>query len=80
MAVRKKSRVVTKTAVKKPPARKKGGGASLKSDFDITLEKITHYIQERAYYIWEEMGKPAGKDWEIWMKAEKDILSRLIKK
>ncbi len=48
--------------------------------FDLTLNKIAEYIRTRAYYIWEDMGKPEGKDVEIWHKAEKDILSSLIKK
>jgi len=30
-------------------------------------------IQEKAYQIWEAEGKPNGKDWDIWLKAEKEV-------
>jgi hypothetical protein len=47
--------------------------------FDLTLEKIAHCIDTRAYYLWEELGRPDNKSKEIWEKAEKEILSKLIK-
>ncbi|HDN85808.1 MAG: hypothetical protein DRP81_08015 [Candidatus Omnitrophota bacterium] len=46
----------------------------------LTLEKISECIRERAYYLWEEKGKPQGKDLDIWIKAEREILSQLIGK
>jgi len=49
-------------------------------NFDWTLEKIANFVKERAYYIWEEEGKPQGKDLDIWLKAEKEVLSQLIEK
>jgi hypothetical protein len=49
-------------------------------DFDLTLDKITEYIKTRAYYIWEEVGRPQDRDLEIWLKAEKEILSQLAKR
>ncbi len=48
-------------------------------NFNWTLEKIANFVKEKAYYIWEEEGKPQGKDLDIWLKAEKEVLSRLIK-
>ena len=30
-------------------------------------------IRERARRIWEQMGRPAGKDLEFWLEAEKEI-------
>lgn len=30
-------------------------------------------VKERAYYIWENMGRPDGKDQEIWYQAEKEM-------
>ena len=51
-----------------------------KQEFIITLDKITEYIKTRAYYLWEELNKPQGKDLEIWRQAEKEILSKLIKR
>ncbi len=31
-------------------------------------------IQDRAYFLWLEAGKPDGRDQEFWDKAEKEIL------
>ncbi|QAT18077.1 hypothetical protein BU251_09060 [Candidatus Velamenicoccus archaeovorus] len=31
-------------------------------------------MQKKAYYLWEKEGKPQGKDWNIWLKAEKEVL------
>ena len=52
----------------------------VKEPFYFTLNTIAEYIRTRAYYIWEDLGKPQGKDNDIWNKAEKDILSKIIKK
>jgi len=30
-------------------------------------------IEKKAYQIWEAEGKPNGKDWDIWLKAEKEV-------
>ena len=32
-----------------------------------------HRIRERAYAIWEEEGRPEGKDREYWLRAEAEI-------
>jgi hypothetical protein len=34
-------------------------------------------IQERAYAIWEEEGRPDGKDWDHWLRAEAEIISSI---
>jgi hypothetical protein len=36
---------------------------------------ITSYedISKRAYEIWEEQGKPVGKDMEHWLQAEQEL-------
>ena len=31
-------------------------------------------ITQRAYQIWQQAGKPNGRDEEFWLKAEKEIL------
>jgi len=36
-------------------------------------------IQKKAYHIWEAEGKPSGKDWDIWLRAEKEVCA-VIKK
>jgi hypothetical protein len=30
-------------------------------------------IRERARHIWEQMGRPCGKDLEFWLQAEKEV-------
>lgn len=30
----------------------------------------------RAYLLWEAAGKPANKDVEFWLEAERELLSR----
>jgi|HubBroStandDraft_6_1064221.scaffolds.fasta_scaffold753448_2 hypothetical protein len=32
-----------------------------------------HKIRERAYAIWEEEGRPEGKETEHWLRAEAEI-------
>jgi hypothetical protein len=32
-------------------------------------------IRERAYAIWEEEGRPDGKDLDHWLRAEAEIIS-----
>ncbi len=73
MALRKQkttSRTKTKTATRssaKTTASKKGQKTK------ITAEQLNEYIQTRAYYVWEEWGRPQGKEKEIWEQATKDI-------
>ena len=43
------------------------------------MSAVTHdnlrqqLIRERARLIWEQMGRPAGKDLNFWLIAEKEI-------
>ncbi|MDD5618417.1 MAG: DUF2934 domain-containing protein [Candidatus Omnitrophota bacterium] len=41
--------------------------------------KLNHMIKERAYYIWESKGKPAGQDQKIWLQAEREVLAKVKK-
>jgi len=43
-------------------------------------ELYAEYIKTRAYYLWVERGQPLGKDWDIWLDAEQDILCQLGRK
>ena len=45
----------------------------------LAPEAINEYVSTRAYYIWEELGKPQGQDGEIWKRAERDIRKQLKK-
>lgn len=46
----------------------------------IKQSKFDEYVQQRAYYIWEEMGKPQGEDMGIWIRAEQDIKAQFSTK
>lgn len=39
----------------------------------VSMDTFNQMIRDRAYFIWEERGKPQGQDFEIWSQAEKDI-------
>jgi hypothetical protein len=67
--VKKVSRVAKKTVAKKTIKKK--------SSVKISDEQLKSMIRERAYYIWEERGKPCGQDCEIWTQAEQDICGML---
>ena len=77
----KKRSTSTKKGMRVKKGLSKTSRTSTKDDsFEFTLSKIAEYIRTRAYYIWEDMGKPVGKDIEIWQTAEREILKKLIKK
>ena len=42
------------------------------------MEAATHEaaIRQRAYAIWEEEGRPHGREWDHWARASQEILSR----
>ena len=70
MAVKAAKRTVkkpTKTAAGNKLVSKKARSTSLAPDV------FAEYVQKRAYYIWQESGQPTGKDYEIWLQAEKDV-------
>ena len=41
------------------------------------MEAATHEtaIRQRAYAIWEEEGRPTGREWDHWAKASQEVLS-----
>lgn len=39
-------------------------------------EKNIEFTRVTAYYIWESEGRPAGRDCEIWAKAEKKVAAQ----
>jgi hypothetical protein len=43
-------------------------------------ERLNQMVRERAYYLWEEKGKPQGQDTEIWLQAKKEIITKLKRK
>ncbi len=36
-------------------------------------EELRRRIQERARVLWEEDGRPKGRDMEYWLKAEEEL-------
>ncbi|UCD16149.1 MAG: DUF2934 domain-containing protein [Candidatus Omnitrophota bacterium] len=34
-------------------------------------------IREKAYFLWEEQGRPVGEDVNNWIKAEKEVRSKV---
>ena len=33
-------------------------------------------IRARAYELWEQAGRPSGRDWDFWLEAERQIRDR----
>ncbi len=80
MTERKKVHEIIKPAdpVGETTRRKARAAASAANGFPWTLVSITDAVREHAYYIWENEGRPEGRDFEIWIRAEKESLSRII--
>jgi hypothetical protein len=57
--------VANKTAAKRKPAKAVPSVPAL----EITSDQIAR----RAYFIWEQQGRPAGKEREHWMLAEQQL-------
>ena len=38
---------------------------------------FTEMTGKRAYYIWQELGKPQGQDFDIWVQAEREMRAKL---
>lgn len=74
MAIPKKKVETTKSSWKAPATSMNVKKQSCKSNF--STEALNRMIQERAYYIWEEKGKPQGQDSDIWGQAEKEICAK----
>ena len=61
-------------------AKKRASSAMIKTKKKkLTDEEIFDFIQDRAYRLWDQAGRPQGKDWEFWFKAEKETKDRLKK-
>jgi len=41
------------------------------------MTDITHLVRERAYYIWEETGRPEGLEKEHWLMAEREVAEKV---
>ena len=70
--------VKKKVATKQSTFMKTMGQAHTKEG--MNLEQLVQNINERAFRLWEKEGKPHGRDFDIWLKAEQEIFSRFFKK
>ncbi|MCD6539668.1 MAG: DUF2934 domain-containing protein [Candidatus Omnitrophica bacterium] len=57
--------------------RLKKSSESKKTKEKFSPEQIFDFIQDRAYRLWDQAGRPQGRDWEFWFKAEKEVKNRL---
>jgi len=39
-----------------------------------SAEGLEHVIRERAYRLWEDAGRPGGRDQEFWWQAREQLL------
>jgi Protein of unknown function (DUF2934) len=46
--------------------------------YDMTYEELKQRITERARQLWEEDGRPAGRDMEYWLKAEEELVPQSV--
>jgi len=60
---------VAKTPAPKPVAAKKTAAPALPPRVEITSETIA----ARAYTLWEQAGRPSGRDLEFWSQAEQQL-------
>lgn len=42
-----------------------------------TTEPTEADIQHAAYYLWQEQGRPSGRDLDIWLSAREQLKHRL---
>lgn len=42
-------------------------------------DELFAFVQDRAYRLWDEAGRPHGRDWEFWFRAEKEVKERFKK-
>ena len=60
-------------------ARTTNKDSSKQTGSTCTSRALCEEIQKKAYYIWEAEGKPSDKDWDIWLRAEKEVCAAVKK-
>lgn len=60
-----------KAVAKKAPAKKAVKKSTKKQA--ISQAELMKHIQDRAYYIWLEAGKPESGDYDNWKQAEAEV-------
>lgn len=41
-----------------------------------TARRRKHEITARAYELWEQAGRPSGRDQEFWLRAEREVYAK----
>ena len=82
MGTTSKPETAKKTITKKKCVSSTGKAANTTFEEDtqypLTIERLTRYVQEHAYYMWENENRPIGHDVSIWLKAEKEVLQTVL--
>jgi len=76
--MKKKTKKTRAVKSKASSVAKKSTSRSSKS-VKLTEEEIFDFIQDKAYRLWDEAGKPQGRDWEFWFRAEEKVKAHLRK-
>ena len=63
-----RSTVVAKTAAPRTGSRSPAGGRP--------MDELERRIQQRAYELWENEGRPHGREQDHWQQAEREIMGR----
>ncbi len=58
---------------------KNNGTLSRPAPADTSRQSFHDEIAKRARRLWEEYGKPAGRDEMIWLEAERELLGMGLK-
>ncbi len=56
----------------KPPRTPKGGAVLPKQEVQLS-EPTEQEIRERAHRLWEQAGRPEGREEEFWHAAEQEL-------
>ncbi|MCM8814032.1 MAG: DUF2934 domain-containing protein [Candidatus Omnitrophica bacterium] len=68
-------KAAVKTAAVAPRASAKLT-ASVSKKIPVSADQFSEFVRTRAYYLWQDSGQPVGKDYELWLQAEKEISAR----
>lgn len=79
MLGRKKAQEVSKPASAKEPKKKTKTLPSTPKENTRDQSSISKTIEEYAYFLWEKEGRPEGRDREFWLKAERELLTKILK-
>ena len=73
--IRSTAKAKTSAGVKKVPARtaKKSVARAAATAVPAVPAITNDHIASRAYLIWEQSGRPSGRELEFWLQAEQQL-------